>query len=120
MPGFDGRGPLGAGPMTGGGRGYCNPALYETGWGFFGRRAGLTGRGLGLRRGCRAGWGLGRGFWSAADWALRSRGPYYRQYDLTPQDEAEVLRRRAEFLRQDLEEVKSRLAELEGRQSQSQ
>jgi len=26
MPGFDGTGPLGRGPMTGGGRGYCNPA----------------------------------------------------------------------------------------------
>jgi hypothetical protein len=26
MPGFDGTGPMGMGPMTGGGRGYCNPA----------------------------------------------------------------------------------------------
>lgn len=25
MPGFDGTGPNGTGPMTGGGRGYCNP-----------------------------------------------------------------------------------------------
>lgn len=34
MPGFDGTGPEGRGPMTGGGRGYCNPR----GW-----RAGLQG-----------------------------------------------------------------------------
>ena len=26
MPGFDGTGPMGAGSMTGGGRGFCNPA----------------------------------------------------------------------------------------------
>jgi hypothetical protein len=25
MPGFDGTGPMGMGPMTGGGRGFCNP-----------------------------------------------------------------------------------------------
>ena len=25
MPGFDGTGPMGRGPMTGGGRGFCNP-----------------------------------------------------------------------------------------------
>ena len=25
MPGFDGTGPRGIGPMTGGGRGFCNP-----------------------------------------------------------------------------------------------
>ncbi len=25
MPGFDGTGPMGMGPMTGGGRGWCNP-----------------------------------------------------------------------------------------------
>ncbi|NQT56445.1 MAG: DUF5320 domain-containing protein, partial [Desulfobacteraceae bacterium] len=31
MPGFDGAGPSGMGPMTGGGRGYCNPS--QTGYG---------------------------------------------------------------------------------------
>jgi hypothetical protein len=25
MPGFDGTGPMGMGPMTGGGRGFCSP-----------------------------------------------------------------------------------------------
>jgi len=38
MPGFDGTGPRGMGPMTGGGRGFCNPygPLYgrgpDAGW----------------------------------------------------------------------------------------
>ena len=27
MPGMDGTGPFGQGPMTGGGRGWCNPAI---------------------------------------------------------------------------------------------
>ena len=30
MPGFDGTGPSGRGPMTGGGRGYCNPSFAGT------------------------------------------------------------------------------------------
>jgi hypothetical protein len=39
MPGYDGTGPRGQGPMTGGARGYC-----ATGWG------GAVRRGFGLRR----------------------------------------------------------------------
>jgi hypothetical protein len=59
MPGFDGTGPRGEGPLTGGGRGFC----ATEGW---------TGRrGLGLRRGARyrgAGYGTGRGLgWRRAD-----------------------------------------------------
>ena len=46
MPGFDGRGPEGIGPMTGGGRGYC--AVPEDG------AAGI------VRRGFRRGGGRGR------------------------------------------------------------
>ena len=40
MPGFDGRGPVGAGPMTGGARGFCDPAAagyprpFDRGMGF--------------------------------------------------------------------------------------
>ena len=42
MPGFDGTGPMGMGPLTGGGRGYCRPAgawtgarrPYGTRWGY--------------------------------------------------------------------------------------
>jgi len=45
MPGFDGTGPLGLGPMTGGGMGYCVVPLSQTGSmtapyaGYKGRRA---------------------------------------------------------------------------------
>jgi len=41
MPGYDGTGPMGGGPMTGGGFGYCNPA--NTG----NRPLGMGGRGRG-------------------------------------------------------------------------
>jgi hypothetical protein len=59
MPGYDRTGPMGAGPMTGGTRGRCNPATvgtipaYTGGYGYV--------RGLGLRRGFRGGYGPGRG-----------------------------------------------------------
>lgn len=62
MPGFNGRGPMGAGPMTGGARGFCNPAGAGQPRPF--------GRGMGLGRGFRGGYGssmgmrrsFGRGF----------------------------------------------------------
>lgn len=60
MPGFDGTGPTGAGPGTGGGRGYCRIARRRPGR-FVSRPAGIypfalrTGTGTGLRRGRREG-----------------------------------------------------------------
>ncbi len=70
MPGFDGTGPRGMGPMTGGGRGFCSPwgvgrAYYGTGIGRGGRfrafgggfGAGFAGRGLGFGRGYPPAWG---------------------------------------------------------------
>jgi hypothetical protein len=81
MPGFDGTGPAGMGPMTGGGRGWCNPhsapyarygphnlpyaipASPDYTYGFgrprWGRGRGFWGRGRGR------GWapGRGRGWW---------------------------------------------------------
>jgi hypothetical protein len=85
MPGFDGTGPAGRGPMTGGARGLCNPnnapsagyALYRPpsavpvgpaytygrGWPRWGLRRGFWARGRGFGRG--RGWspGRGRGWW---------------------------------------------------------
>lgn len=73
MPRFDGTGPTGAGPMTGGGRGYCAVRLPsasgETPVGYAGLGGRLAGAwssfgnrlGLGLGRGRRGGRGGGRG-----------------------------------------------------------
>ena len=67
MPGFDGTGPMGQGPMTGGGRGFCaipNRAYGPSGYGvrvpqsFYGRSFG--GPIFGAGRGGLP-WGGGRG-----------------------------------------------------------
>lgn len=64
MPGFDGTGPEGMGPMTGGGRGWCNPAAgyrprhvpyASAAQGTYGEPP--VAPGLGRPR-----WGMGRGF----------------------------------------------------------
>ena len=49
MPGFDRTGPMGAGPMTSGARGLCNPATAGTIPAYAGMYG--YGRDLGLRRG---------------------------------------------------------------------
>ncbi len=63
MPGLNGTGPMGSGPMTGGGRGRCNPVNQ----GFAGQSSDIStgfSRGFGLGRGSRRGSGMGmrRGF----------------------------------------------------------
>jgi len=64
MPGFDGRGPAGAGPLTGGGRGFCIAPVSRRGvFPYLSRRPRYSiyplfafGRlGMGLRRGRRRG-----------------------------------------------------------------
>ena len=87
MPGFDGTGPAGMGPMTGRGMGYCAqpigsdmvyepvsygppvypPAPYGSSPRFWGRGRGL-GRGFGWGRGRGFGWGRGRRFRMMYDW----------------------------------------------------
>lgn len=89
MPGFDGTGPRGMGPMTGGGRGFCNPNFAGMGAPYMGnpyaRNYGQgapypgpgdpcraytytpyggfgMGRGFGRGRGMKRGMGRGRGF----------------------------------------------------------
>jgi len=61
MPGFDGTGPAGMGPMTGWGRGYCNtsPATYYGPAPMFGQAYWVPGHGRGFGRGARFGWGRG-------------------------------------------------------------
>lgn len=63
MPGFDGTGPRGLGPLTGGGRGFCLPKILSTpvqpvstpkAIPMYGRRRGgkgFRGRGRGMGRG---------------------------------------------------------------------
>jgi hypothetical protein len=127
MPGFDGTGPMGAGPMTGGGGGFCNPAqagyrpFYAGGFGF-GRG---FGRGFGLRRGFGSGFGRGKGYgrgfgWRAAypAWGA-GYGSAYGPQTVNPQDEVGMLKNEAEYMKQELDAINKRIEELEAKSAQS-
>ena len=121
MPGGDGTGPAGMGPMTGGAAGYCagygmpgylNPVGGRRG--FWGRGFGGRGRGgggfgwrnrfyaTGLTGWQRAGMGWNPG-WTGA-WA--GAAP-------TREQELEGLKDEASYFEQSLEEIKKRITELE-------
>jgi hypothetical protein len=94
MPGFDGTGPRGMGPMTGGGRGYCAVALNSAGNRTFGRR-GFYGR------------GGGRGFrncWYAASLPAQR---------VSKEDEVTMLKDQADSLKQQLEDIETRIHAME-------
>ena len=101
MPGFNGTGPMGAGPMTGGGRGYCTGAgpRFQSSSG----RTGDGGRG-GRGRGFGRGFGYGRQF-SAQQLAVSSMRPAV--------DELNMLRAQADEMAAALAEIQNRMAELQ-------
>jgi hypothetical protein len=112
MPGFDRTGPTGAGPMTGGARGRCNPATagtipaYAGGYGY--------GRGLGLRRGFRGGFGPGagrrRGYSSSCAWYPPAANPVYAA---EAANEMEMLKAEANYLEKSLDVINTRIDALE-------
>lgn len=75
MPGFDGTGPRGEGPMTGGARGPCNPASRAVGGAYRAPYPGTARSFRGVPATSRPRWGLrgfrGRGFRGGAG---RGRG----------------------------------------------
>ncbi|MBV5306636.1 MAG: DUF5320 domain-containing protein [Desulfobulbaceae bacterium] len=95
MAGFDGTGPMGKGPMTGGRRGHCNPAGVEATRAFgYGRSwPGVCYGGRVVRR--------ARGRISVQNSAIE------------PADELETLKRRADGMKNSLDNILSRIAELE-------
>ena len=126
MPGYDGSGPRGFGPMTGWGRGPCG-----SGAGRFNRAGGLGfgggrgGWGRGFRRGGGAGPGWGRGYgqgYANAAWGYGpAAGPAYGDPygGVSPEREAGFLKDEAEALRQELDAVQRRIAELESKDDSS-
>lgn len=112
MPGFDGTGPLGMGPRTGGGFGFCPPG-YSVG---VGPVYGL-GRG-GLPWGGGRGWGFGggrgRGFFRGAwGWPYQAPPYSYGPPVVSPDQEKVVLQNQVELLNQQLEVIRARLNEIE-------
>ena len=113
MPGFDRTGPQGGGSMTGGGRGFCNPAGAQ---GPLGRGRGFGG-GRGFGRGYGPGRGYGRGY-GGQDVYPASRGysgPGYgpQPYSMAPSEEINLLRAETDAIKGSLDEIKRRLAELQ-------
>lgn len=123
MPGGDGTGPAGMGPMTGRAAGFC------AGYPVPGYMNPIGGRGYG-------GWGRGRGFgWARATQGMPAWGggvsPY--AYDspvnpyayggapfapaITPQQELDGLKGQAEYLEDSLDGIKKRIEELESQKS---
>jgi hypothetical protein len=104
MPRGDGTGPMGLGPMTGRGMGYC--AEYVTP-GFTNQ---MPGRGMGRGRGM--GFGRGRGMGWGRGWVMPGYPAPYA-VPIAPQEESAALREQAKYLSESLDGINKRLAELE-------
>lgn len=112
MPGFNGTGPMGAGPRTGGGFGYCTPnaTIGVPAPRGIGRGAGRAMGGRGLQRGFRGGRSGGR-----CGWGLPYYGGPGRYFQHPAADEASLLRAEADELKARLDAVERRMAELDPR-----
>ena len=86
MPGFDGTGPMGMGPMTGGGRGFCAVPLHPA-WPAY------TGMGLAMPYG-----------------GVPSFAP-----EVARKEELEYLEGLAQSMRKDLKEIEERIQQIESK-----
>lgn len=126
MPRGDRSGPMGAGPMTGRALGYCAgyPAPgYATAGPGYGRGAGGYGGGGygGGGRGFRHRfWATGIPGWERAGYAPAYGPPagYAPPVAPPPRNEAAALKAESEYLAGVLEDIRSRLAELESEKDQ--
>ncbi|MGB9440968.1 MAG: DUF5320 domain-containing protein [Desulfobacterales bacterium] len=118
MPGFDQTGPMGAGPMTGGARGRCNPATSRTIPAYNGEYG--YGRGLGRRRAFRGGYGpdagRGRGYGRGYGWYPPAPAP---AYSAGTSDEMNMLKADADYMKTSLDAIKKRIEELEKKPAES-
>ena len=116
MPGGDGTGPAGMGPMTGRAAGFCagypvpgymNPVGGRGYWG----RGGAWGRGFGRGFGwARAGYG-----YPAQVDVVNPNMPYPEQFApaVTPEQELTSLKQQADYFQNALDEIKNRMQQLE-------
>lgn len=105
MPRFDGTGPRGIGPMTGGGRGFCNP--YEVGVKNYGFRRGYGFRGI-------------TGYPANRPWVkpgITTGYTYPEAGSFTPQmtkeKEIDMLREQFQAIRDQLAQIEARMKKLE-------
>ncbi len=102
MPGYDGSGPMGEGPKTGGGRGICNSANVSYNQPFANA----------------FGMGLGRGFRGGNSPGMRRGGGrrLFRGAEVgspTAQDELNVLKTQANSVKETLDAINRKISELE-------
>lgn len=123
MPGFDRTGPRGMGPRTGRGLGFCPPGAGPVG--YYGpevvRGVGRGGIPWGGGRG-RA-WGGGRGMGWAYGGYPYNVPPYWAygpRYEPGPEQELQALQNQASFLEQQLQKIRERIGELEGKEANTE
>jgi hypothetical protein len=98
MPGFDGTGPRGMGPMTGGGRGFCATPI-RTVWPGYAWRAHMP-------------------YSYAIPWGMPYRGAYPFSPVISRQDELDYLKGLAQSMGDDLKEIEARIQEIENEKEQ--
>ncbi len=120
MPGGDGTGPAGMGPMTGRAAGYC------AGYSVPGYMNPYGGRYAGIGRAFGGGSGRGRGYrnrfyatgipgWGRYNMGYPAPGGtagYPFAVDIEPEQEKEMLKSQSEALQKELDEIKARMNEL--------
>ena len=94
MPGFDGTGPRGMGPMTGGGRGFCSPRGIGTAARPYGRFQGM---------------GYGYPYYGAGP-AVPGAVPFAPP--MTRERELDLLKNQAQAMRVQLEQIEARIQQL--------
>jgi len=114
MPGFDGTGPFGQGPRTGGGFGFCPPTAGPYYYGqpvVYGVGRGGLPRGGG--RGFTFGGGRGRRWWHR--WAYPYPPAYYpapAPAQMPPEEELTWLKEQSNALQDQLNQINARITEL--------
>ena len=112
MPGFDRTGPWGGGPMTGGRRGLC--ASGSAGVNQFGGGRSF-GRGMGFGRG--RGFGVGRRSRRCTWVPVGYDAPYSSVSTKSRDQEIDSLRNQARALRDELDDIESRISGLEKKEN---
>lgn len=100
MPGFDGTGPRGMGPMTGGGRGFCSPWRIGTTF-----RRGIVPPYPGVPYAPYRGYGA-MPYWATAPGATPSAPQMPREQEL------DFLKKEAQATKEQLEQIEARINEL--------
>ena len=123
MPGGNGTGPAGMGPMTGRAAGFC------AGYSVPGYANPVGGRGMGMGWGRGGGRGRGRGFgWGRVGYGLPAYGGGAVPYAyggapfapaMTTEQELAELKQQAEFLQNNLGQISERIEQIEKESSKS-